>query len=139
MKDTASLVPLPICCIHDFVCGPGVCDLTRFLDDAVHGKSGEPRTQWVLWRETNPLTPSRTICCLLPVGLPPALRGRGSREDLALLVLTLQTGLVLSWSASSFFLHSGLLFFPCLEQNLGLLEAPVLLAVRCCEGVSDLY
>ena len=92
VKDTSSLVPLPICCIHDSVCGLGVSDLTRIPDDAVHGESGEPQTQWVLWHEMKPHPPpthTHTICCLLPVGLLPALRGRGSWEDLAFLVLWL--------------------------------------------------
>ena len=140
MKDTASVVTLPICCTPNSACGPGVCDLTRFLDDAVHGESGEPQTQWVLWRETNPahplphhlLSPSCWAApCLVRSGLP---GGPG-----LLSAMTLQTGLILSCSASSSFLQSGLLFFPCLEQNPGLLEAPLLLAVRCCEGVSDSY
>ena len=52
--------------------------------------------------------------------------------------MTLQTGLVLSWSAFSSFLQSWLLLFLCLKQNPVFLEAPVL-AVRCCEGVSDSY
>ena len=57
VKDTSSLVPLPICCIHDYVCGLGVSDLTRIPDDAVHGESGEPQTQWVLWHEMKPHPP----------------------------------------------------------------------------------